>query len=160
MEGAAGGQGAQEGGEEGLADWGEAGRWEGFEEVEHALGVCVGSGEEGAERERGEGGVGGGVPLEQEEGGGRGQREREEAGEAARGEGVAGQRGAKAGEVERGEQLRPRCLGGGTDLGWGFPHTGAWQPELRQRRGHAPFARGFVRLIHVTCALSFCPALS
>lgn len=124
MEGAARGQGAQERYEEGLPERRAAGGGEGFKEGERALWVCVGGGEQGAEGERREDGVGGGVPLEKEEGGGRGQRQREEAPKTVWGERVGGERASEAREFEWREQLRPRRRGGCPELGRGFPHTG------------------------------------
>lgn len=52
VERAARGQGPKERNEEGLAERRDAGGRKGFEEEERALGVCIGGGEEGTERER------------------------------------------------------------------------------------------------------------
>jgi len=112
VERAARGQGAEQRQQERLAERRQAGgAREGVEERERAVRVPGGPdrSEDGAERERGERErrVGGGVPVEEEQGCGWGEREREEARQAPRGERVGGQRGAQAGQVERRQQLRP-----------------------------------------------------
>jgi hypothetical protein len=83
---------------------------------------------EGRERERR---VGRRIPVEEKQGGGRREREREEAGQAAWGERVRGQRGAEAGEVERRKQgpvTTPVMAGSG---------CGERGTRGRGRRGHA-----------------------